>query len=230
MTAGSERCAPAFPRIAYLVSAPSVGRDDAVLSAAARAPFLSREVIVEEKLDGANVSICVDAEGRLRATGRSGRESRDRARQFGRLQAWVAAEQQALRGLLGEGEVAYGEWLFRTHSIRYDALPSLLIILDLWHSNRGFASVSERDRRCALAGLQTAPLLFQGVLGSMLRLRALHARASFGAGPAEGMVLRLEQGGRLESRAKWVDPGFRRKSEREWRRGADSVNGLSARS
>jgi hypothetical protein len=67
-------------------------------------------VPVEEKLDGANVSLWFD-EGRLRVATRGGADAMDRAGQLGRLRAWGAERHGSLVELL-EGDVAaYGEWL-----------------------------------------------------------------------------------------------------------------------
>jgi len=116
-----------------------------------------------------------------------------------------------------QGEVLYGEWLARTHSVGYDALADWLVVLDLWHAERGFVTVAERDSRAHAVGLATPPVVFEGRLGSLAALEALHARSRVGSKLAEGLVIRLEHDGRLELRAKWLAPSFVRKSDDDWK-------------
>lgn len=204
-----------FPRIPHLVP-PHDARDDVVLSVAARAAFFATPVIVEEKVDGANVSIELDEARAPRISGRSGRTTMDRAGQFGRLRAWAAERWPALDALLGAGEVIYGEWMYLTHGVFYDALPDLLIVLDLWSPARGFIPVAERDARCAQVELSTVPVRFRGVLGGLDALSKLHGPSAFSSELAEGLVLRREEDGRLVERAKWIAPGFEQVSDAAW--------------
>ena len=70
-----------YPRIPHLVG----GRgtlDDLVLGRSERDELLALPLEVEEKLDGANVMVWSD-DGVLRASGRAGPDSRDRAGQYG---------------------------------------------------------------------------------------------------------------------------------------------------
>ncbi len=192
--------------------------DDRAVTPEALARLLTEPVVVEEKLDGANVSIWLDASGWPQVTSRSGKAHGDRGGQLGRVNAWVGERAEALRSLLGDGsEVAYGEWLARTHSVEYDALPDWLVILDIWDPDRGYASTAERDRRAHAAGLATPPVLFRGRLGSLAALTALHDQSCVGSGPAEGLVVRIERNGRLDARAKWLSPDFIRKTDAAWK-------------
>jgi len=184
-----------------------------VLDSARRHLLLTEPVIVEEKLDGANVSIRMVNGWPECAGRRSG--TLDRARQFGRLRSWAASHVTELRALLPADEVLFGEWLYLEHAIHYDALPDLLIVLDLWRG-RHFVTADERDQRCARVALHCPPRLFRGVLGTEQALEMLHTRSTFGNEPAEGLVIRREVDGRLADRAKWVAPGFVQLGDDEW--------------
>ncbi len=176
--------------------------------------WLSSSVVVEEKLDGANVSLWLDPPtGRIEVASRGGVRAQDRAGQLGRLRAWAADRQEALVGLLDQGWVLYGEWLWLQHGIRYDRLPDWLVVLDLWHSDRGFEPLDQRDRRCGSAGLPLPPRLFDGVIGDEGRLRSLLAGSALSSGqPAEGLVIRRADG----RRCKLVATGHVRRSDAEW--------------
>ncbi len=183
---------PAFPRIPHLVEPEGGARDDLVLTSEVLESFLARPSIVEEKLDGANVSVQLDELGRPVARTRSGKTSGDRGGQLGRLKAWAAERLPQLQAVLADCDALYAEWLFRSHSLRYDRLPDLLVVLDLWRAGGGFLGAAERDARCRAAGLVTPPVLFTGVLGNLDALRHLHGRSRFGSELAEGLVVRLE--------------------------------------
>jgi hypothetical protein len=68
---------------------------------------------VEEKLDGANVVLWLEDNGRIECALRSGPGSMDRAGQLGPLRAWEAAHDEPLRYALSAGYRAlHAEWLF----------------------------------------------------------------------------------------------------------------------
>lgn len=200
---------PTYPRTPYL------WRDDGrrvnvVPDDEVRSWFIS-PVVVEEKLDGANVSFWLDS-GQICAASRGGPDAVDRAGQLGRVKGWAAARYQQLTGLLGEGRVLYGEWLWMRHSTAYDRLPDWLIVLDVRDPAGDFMALPERDRLALDAGLTVPPRIFEGVLGSRDRLSALLGASRFGREPMEGLVIRRPDG----ARCKIVRPGFVRRSDDEW--------------
>lgn len=204
---------PPYPRTPHLwPPAGSTGRfvvpDEEVRG------WLSEPVVVEEKLDGANVSLWLDpANRRIEVASRGGVGAQDRAGQLGRLKAWVAERPEALSFLLGDGWVLYGEWLWLQHGIRYDRLPDWLIALDLWHEDRGFAPLDQRDSRCRTAELAVPPRLFDGILSEEVRLKKLLGTSSLSSDrPAEGLILRRADG----RRCKVVAASHVRRSDTEW--------------
>lgn len=204
---------PPFPRIPRFAGQVD---DDELISEEARIRFLSSPVVVEEKLDGANVAVQIDETGQLHAHGRSGPTGRDRANQFGRLRAWAAERRSALRELLDPDEVLYGEWLWLEHSVSYDALPDFFVALDIWNPQVGFLATDARDARCEEVEIAVVPILFRGVLRSTHRLAALLSRSRFGVEEMEGLVVRRESGDALIERAKWIAPNFKRKPDTAW--------------
>lgn len=190
---------PSYPRTPYLDDEPS-------------ARWLGQPLLVEEKLDGANVAVWWTPSG-PQAMSRGGPDAMDRAGQLGRLRAWVVERYEAVTTTCARGSVIYGEWLWMRHRVPYDALPDLLVVLDLWHAETGFAVPSERDSRCRTVGLVTPPLVARDVvLRSVDEARGLIARSAWGPEPMEGVVLRAADG----RRAKVVRPGFEQRSDEEW--------------
>ncbi len=206
---------PPYPRIPHLFRQPGADADDRVLPEPSALALLSRPLLVEEKLDGFNVSITCDEAGWPVPHARSGKTSGDRGGQLGRIRAFLGNQSDGVRLLLERWPVVYAEWMMRRHSVSYDALPSWLIVLDLWSPDAGFASHHERDERCAESGMPTPPALYLGVPKTVTLLESLCARSRYGSGAAEGVVLRDGDDGKAGALAKWLAPTFRRRSDAE---------------
>ena len=132
-----------YPRTTHLFDAGGTATtsDDLVLSASDFSAVSgmfdgSADVIVEEKIDGANMGFRVAKGGEILAQNRSRYISSGDHAQFSRLQEWVELHRAALIGLLGgENEnnlILYGEWCVAKHSLKYDRLPDFFVAFDLF--------------------------------------------------------------------------------------------------
>lgn len=204
---------PSYPRVPRLDGADG---DDIGVSREEARRWLEEPVIVEEKLDGANVAVWSEGRGCVEVAGRGGPGAMDRGQQLGRLRAWAGERLAGAEPALQDVAV-YGEWLWLEHSVAYGALPDLLIVLDVWSPTRGFLPVEERDRWAADAGLATPPRSRRGVVGGIDTLRVLTERSAYANGPAEGVILRRDHGDGAFDRCKWVRPAFARKDDAGWR-------------
>jgi RNA ligase len=189
--------------VVFLDSSVLFTRGDRVLAPAEISDWLRHPVVVEEKLDGANVSIWWE-QSQLQVASRGGPDAMDRGGQLGPLRSRVNAGYGQLQPLLENGLVLYAEWLWLTHTVRYDQLLDYLVVLDFWHPDEGFVALRERDRLSRAYGLVVPPRLFDGVLGSEDSLVKLMGRSSFGSEFMEGVVLRRDDG----QRCKVLRPGF----------------------
>lgn len=205
---------PPYPRLPHLVAGRGT-RDDLVLGDEERRVLLGGPVLVEEKLDGANV-MCWAEDGVVHSSGRAGPGSADRAGQFGALRAWTSAHQQVLTDLLAPGEVLYGEWLLLAHTVRYHDLPDMFIALDIG-SGEGLVPFETRRRRLTASGLVTPPRLAHGRFG-LHDLDGMAGRSSWSTEPGEGVVVRAARPGPVMM-AKLLRPGFSRIDDRGWARG-----------
>lgn len=194
---------PSYPRTPYLWAAGAITRGDRVLAPAEILDWLLHPVAVEEKLDGANVSISWER-SQLQVASRGGPDAMDRGGQLGPLRSRVNAGYRQLQPLLENGLVLYAEWLWLTHTVRYDQLVDHLVVLDFWHPDEGFVDLRERDRLSRAYELVVPPRLFDGVLGAEDALVTLMGRSRLGSELMEGVVLRREDG----QRCKVLRPGF----------------------
>ena len=211
---------------------------DEDLAAAPFAELAGRNLVVEEKLDGANSAISFSPEGELQLQSRGhflvggGRE-----RHFDLLKAWAQCHEAALRARLSSRYVMYGEWLYAKHTVFYDRLPHYFMEFDVLDLNEAEFLSTDR-RRALLSGLavQAVPVLRTGKLRALEELKAHLGPALYQSGAwrdrleeaarrkgldveriqretdlsglAEGLYVKVEEEGRVTDRFKFVRASF----------------------
>lgn len=179
-----------YPRVPQLAPGPGVGKDDLVLSDVERLSLLGNPLRVEEKLDGANLSIALSRAGAPVVATRGGEKTSDRGGHLGRARAWAGERADVLRELLGDGRVVYGEWLLTTHGVRYGALPDLFVAFDLLDASAEWVPVRERDEALDASGIARPPVLADLPRAEIEELDALLGPSAYGAERAEGILVR----------------------------------------
>jgi hypothetical protein len=204
-----------YPRVPHLK--PGRGtRDDLVLGAAQVRSMLAREVVVEEKIDGANVSVWWDG-GWIQCALRSGEGAIDRGGQLGPLRAYLAEHAERLRPLFVGDRTLIAEWMWFSHGIVYDALPAWLMGLDLVQANGRWCGVDERDELFDRVGVVGPPVLHRGGVNGLAALEAMVVTSAFSSELMEGVVVRPVN--ESEPRvAKLVRSGFQRLADERWGR------------
>src|SRR5690606_3052267 len=203
-------------------------RDDKVLSPIEARDLLAGEVVIEEKLDGANLGISVSPEGEVRAQNRGQYLIAPHMGQFERLMDWVALGADVLFDVLGDRLILFGEWCAARHSLGYSQLPDWFLVFDVYDRETGrFWSTARRDALARQAGLPVVPIIFRGRIDiEELKMRVMSEPSRFRDGPLEGFVLRRESADWLEARAKLVRPDFTQAIDEHWRRRAIEWNRL----
>ena len=107
-------------------------RDDKILNPVEVKDLLSGEVVVEEKLDGANLGISLDSHDRLRAQNRGQYLLEPYVGQFARLPPWIKQHEMNLRSALTPGLILFGEWCAAQHSLDYHTLPDWFLLFDVY--------------------------------------------------------------------------------------------------
>lgn len=208
---------PRTPHIAWLgTGAP---RDDKLLSPVEVDELLQGAVIVEEKLDGANLGFSAGPDGRLRAQNRGQYLTDPPGGQFQRLPEWMALHGQTLAEALDDQLIAFGEWCAARHSLDYPALPDWWLLFDVYdRQERNFWSARRRDELARMLGLATVPRLAEGhqTVTSLKQLvDTEHSR--FRDGVLEGVVVRREENDWLLARGKLVRADFAQTIDSHWR-------------
>lgn len=195
-------------------------RDDKVLSPHEATALLAGEVVVEEKLDGANVGLSLDASGHLRAQNRGQYLAEPHAGQFARLPAWLAQHGESLRSVLNSDLILFGEWCAARHSLDYASLPDWFLLFDVYERSTGrFWSTARRNALAQSAGLMVVPQVMQGkTTVSALKKLVAETPSRYRSGALEGVVIRSESADWCEARAKLVRHDFTQAIETHWRK------------
>jgi hypothetical protein len=211
---------------------------DEDLESAPFADLRGRFLVVEEKMDGANAAVRFDEGGALLLQSRGHYlRGGPREKHFDLLKQWASAHAPALRERLGSRLVLYGEWLYAKHTIFYDALPHYFLEFDVLDTREGVFLSTER-RRAVLEGapVVSVPVLHEGPLGSHRALASLVAgsryktaawrsrlagaadgrgvdvervvRETDPSGEMEGLYVKVEEGGQVTGRFKYVRASF----------------------
>jgi hypothetical protein len=215
-----------FPRTPHLTWLGSGSpRDDKVLPPEDAADLLSHSVVVEEKVDGANLGISLDTQEELRVQNRGSFLSWDSLHpQFKPLPRWIGVHRQVLTDSLGQHLILFGEWCYAKHSIRYTRLPDWFLAFDVYDRTVGeFWSVDRRNAFAKRIGMATIPELARGKC-DMTSIKHLLGPSRFTDGPAEGIYVRWDHGGHLERRAKLVRAEFTQAIGDHWSRGPIQAN------
>lgn len=223
---------PHTPHLAWLGQGEP--RDDKVLSVDEAQVLLSAAVVLEEKVDGANLGFSLSADGELRVQNRGQYLAEPRGGQFARLPQWLAIHGSGIGDLLLEhidrGLMLFGEWCAARHSLDYTRLPDWFLLFDVLETTANrFWSSTRRDELAAQLGLATTPRLASG----RFKLAELTAKVDswpsrYRDGPLEGIVVRRESSQWCESRAKLVRADFTQAIGEHWRNRRLEWNRLAA--
>jgi hypothetical protein len=217
---------PHTPHLLWLgVGSP---REDKMLKSAEAADFLSGEVIVEEKVDGANLGISLGPDGRLRPQSRGHYLAPGRSHeQWNPLWPWLAERRSALEDGLQGGLMLFGEWCYARHTVSYDMLPDWFLGFDVFEiGSRRFWSVDRRNAWLHERNLFSVPKVRRGRI-QLNQFAPLLSTSTIGHVSMEGIYLRRECGEWLQSRAKIVSVAFKQQIEEHWTRRSVVPNHLA---
>ena len=187
-------------------------------------------MVVEEKVDGANVGLAVGPAGELVTWNRNTIVSaRNHAPpQFEALWPWLARRRDRLCDTLGSELVIFGEWCFAVHSVHYARLPDWWLLFDVWDRQHGhFWSTTRRDALAIELGMHTVPVVARGRLGFDDLKKLLEQPSRVGGTSVEGLYVRADDGPALRARAKLVRREFTQAIDAHWSRQRLRKNALS---
>ncbi|WP_319405273.1 RNA ligase family protein [uncultured Desulfosarcina sp.] len=215
---------PSTPHLALLAGVEV--RGDKVMSDAEKTRFLDHELVVEEKVDGANLGISFDSDGNIRAQNRGAYLHLPSSGQWKKLSDWLAPKTEELFEHLTDRYIIFGEWCYARHSVFYDLLPDWFLGFDVYDKKVGhFLSCKRRDTVFRATHIYRIPMIERGIF-ALPDLSRLFLQSKLGNRPSEGIYLRFDQGDWLAQRAKLVRPAFIQAVEQHWSRSGIKANRL----
>jgi hypothetical protein len=128
--------------------------------------LLVGKIVIEEKIDGANVGIIGGKQGRdFRLQKRGSLVDVSEHPQYNRFKAW-SMERFLDLSKITHPFIVYGEWMWATHHIYYDKLPDWFICFDIWNGEE-YVNRTQKEEYCFRFHLQVVPLLFSGYVASI---------------------------------------------------------------
>lgn len=153
-----------------------VSRDDLVLSSKESENFLrNTTLILEEKVDGANIGISIAENYQIKVQNRSHYVNSSTHKQFSTLDSWIEQHSEDLFSILKpERHVLFGEWLLAKHSIHYTSLPDYFLAFDVFDKDeRRFLNISERNSLLEGTGIKYVHQICEETNLSKKRVRFL---------------------------------------------------------
>lgn len=167
-----------------------------------------RHLVIEEKLDGSNAGLSFDELGQLQLQSRGHYlTGGHRERHFNLFKTWAHAYQDRLWEKLGNRYLVYGEWLYAHHTIHYTELPHYFMEFDVWdHQQQEFLDTPRRRQLLDGLPIVPVPVLYSGSTPGPLE--SLIGRSLYSPETAEGLYIKVEEGGQVVERYKFVRASF----------------------
>lgn len=218
---------PSTPHLAWLADIPL--RGDKLLNDPERDALLAGDIVVEEKLDGANLGISISDDGRIRLQNRGNYLHGSLQGQWSRLRSWLGEHEAQLCEFLPADHILFGEWCYARHSIAYDALPDWFLGFDIFDcTTERFWSSARRDALLRDMHLSSVPRLAQGVFTLEELKQILDQKSSFSSHLLEGIYVRKEDAEKLLTRAKLVRADFTQNISDHWTKGGVQENRMES--
>ncbi len=248
-----------YPRTPHLAGS-RLQPGDEDLSQVDFSELLGRHLVIEEKIDGANTAISFDEDGSLLLQSRGhylsggGREIH-----YDLFKQWAMVHSAAFYEALGKRYIMYGEWMYAKHSVYYDALPHYFMEFDIFDREREvYLDTPSRRELTKRMPVCSVPVLAEGEFRSTEAILKYLGRSNYiqdghlarlaaycmengldmesvlaetdDTDVMEGLYIKVEEGGRVADRLKYVRAGFAQgavSSTAQWLRKAIIPNGLA---
>lgn len=226
-----------YPRTQHIEGS-RLQEGDEDLSQVPFADIRGLNLVVEEKVDGANCGVSFDATYQLQLQSRGHfLVGGPRERHFSPLKGWVRTIEPQLLDVLEDRYVMYAEWLYAKHTVFYDLLPHYFMEFDVLDTKTGhFLSTPKRRELLRGLNIEHVKVLHEGPIWELEDLTSLAGHSYFKSGlwrkrladrardlgldvervvgqtddrdEMEGLYMKVEDDDRVISRLKWVRHSF----------------------
>ena len=160
-----------------------------------------------------------------------------RERHYNLMKQWASARRDGLYDLLGTRYIMYGEWMYAKHTVFYDALPHYFLEFDIYDREKGiFLDTPSRHEMLKDVPVVSVPVLGSGYFNTQEEMLELLGQSRYVTGDRrqnlrdaavrlgldpdrscnetelsgimEGLYIKIEEGGQVTSRMKYVRAAF----------------------
>ena len=153
------------------------------------------------------------------------------------MKQWASARRDVLYDLLGTRYIMYGEWMYAKHTVFYDALPHYFLEFDIYDREKGiFLDTPSRHEMLKDVPVVSVPVLGSGYFNTQEEMLELLGQSRYVTGDRrqnlrdaavrlgldpdrscnetelsgimEGLYIKIEEGGQVTSRMKYVRAAF----------------------
>ena len=157
-----------YPRTQHL-SGSRLQEGDEDLSQVPFSEIIGKNIVIEEKIDGANSAISFDNDGNLLLQSRGHYLNGGyNERHYNLMKQWANNNKELFLSVLGARYIMYGEWMYAKHTVFYDALPDYFMEFDIFDRETGiFLDTESRRKITEQTGvIHSVPVLAKGVFKS----------------------------------------------------------------
>ncbi len=187
--------------------------------------ILGKHVVLEEKVDGSEVSFHFDADANLilreRANNLDLRKRGGGEKVYDGLKDWIGLHQDELFDMIQDRFMIYGMWCLAAHTIFYDRLPDYFLEFDVQDKLTGnFLSTARRRKMFAATPIKQVHVLFEGEATDAVHPKDLVEASRYcsdqvpaqakldTSGRMEGVYGKVENSDIVIGRFKWVRSDF----------------------
>ena len=170
-----------YPRTQHLEGS-RLGEGDEDLSQVPFSHILGRNLVIEEKIDGANSAVSFDGDGRLLLQSRGHYlDGGYRERHYNPMKRWANTYRDLFYEALGSRYVMYGEWMYAKHTVFYDMLPDYFMEFDIYDRQTGVFLDTDSRRRITdgIGIILSVPVLDRGVFRSKEQILRLIGKSNY---------------------------------------------------
>lgn len=197
-----------------------------------------KNLVVEEKIDGANTAISFSEEGELLLQSRGHYLTGGyRERHYNLMKQWANIHQDAFFEVLGTRYIMYGEWMYAKHTVYYDKLPHYFLEFDIFdRQEQIFLSTERRHEMLKNLPVVSVPVLKTGSFQNREDLVRLLGKSCYisdnktqtlrqtseklgldverqvretdASDTMEGLYIKIEENGQVVDRLKYVRASF----------------------
>jgi len=149
--------------------------------------LLAGDVIVEEKMDGANTGIIRHKRG-FHLQKRGSLMEQGEHEQFGFFYNWAYRQNYELVMSIPMNHIVYGELLYATHTLYYDKLPNYFLVFDVWTGQK-WMDYDQRNEFCTKFGFHQVPFITKGSFGVSDLFSLISDKSAYGE-KSEGIVIK----------------------------------------